>query len=168
MNVSNYRLINRRLCVELNKFLIVDFPSSCIVVKCIVIIILWAIKKLIHSHSYKTMYLSQLWWISFLFLKIKLKHNDPFVRLDNQHVVIFAIHLPSLKWTIFLYFMNRHFLSHYCSFESYRPPIVQTLDSAIHQIDHYPIDKYSGNQLHFPMNKNLSIYLFEQLAAVLR
>ena len=121
MNVSNYRLINRWFCVELNKFLIVDFPSSGIVVKCVVIIILRAIKKSIHSHSSKTMYLSQLWWISFFFIKIKLKHNDPFVRYDNQHVVIFAIHLPSLKWTIFLYFMNRYFMSHDCSFESHRP-----------------------------------------------
>ena len=121
MNVSNYRLINRRVCVELNVYLIVDFPSSGIVEKCVVIIILWAIKKLIHSHSSKTMYLSQLWWISFLFLEIKLKHNDLFVRCDNQHVVILAIHLPSLKWTIFLYFMNRYFMSHDWSFESYRP-----------------------------------------------
>ena len=25
-------------------------------------------------------------------------------------------------------------------------PVVQTLDSAIHRINHYPVDKYLGNQ----------------------
>ena len=28
-------------------------------------------------------------------------------------------------------------------------PVVQTLDSSIHRINHYPADKYLGNQLRF-------------------
>ena len=36
-------------------------------------------------------------------------------------------------------------------------PVVQTLDSAIHRINHYPADKYLGNQLCYPLDKDLSI-----------
>ena len=35
-------------------------------------------------------------------------------------------------------------------------PVVQTLDSAIHRINHYPADKYLGNQLHYPLDRYLS------------
>ena len=35
--------------------------------------------------------------------------------------------------------------------------VVQTLDSAIHRINHYPPDKYLGNQLHYPLDRDLSI-----------
>ena len=42
----------------------------------------------------------------------------------------------------------------------YRPkalaPVVQTLDSAIHRINHYPADKYYGNQLRYPLDSDLS------------
>ena len=36
-------------------------------------------------------------------------------------------------------------------------PIVQKLDSAIHRINHYPADKYLGNQLRYPLDRDLSI-----------
>ena len=32
----------------------------------------------------------------------------------------------------------------------HQAPVVQTLDSAIHRINHYPADKYYGNQLRYP------------------
>ena len=32
----------------------------------------------------------------------------------------------------------------------------QTLDSAIHRINHYPADKYYGNQLRYPLDSDLS------------
>ena len=35
-------------------------------------------------------------------------------------------------------------------------PVVQTLDSAIHQINQYPADKYYGNQLRYPLDSDLS------------
>ena len=35
-------------------------------------------------------------------------------------------------------------------------PVVEKLDSAIHQINHYPVDKYYKNQLHYPLDSNLS------------
>ena len=35
--------------------------------------------------------------------------------------------------------------------------VVQTLNSAIHQINHCPADKYLGNQLHYPLDRDLSI-----------
>ena len=35
-------------------------------------------------------------------------------------------------------------------------PVVQTLDSAIHRINHYPADKYYGNQLLYPLDSDLS------------
>ena len=34
--------------------------------------------------------------------------------------------------------------------------VVQTLDSAINQIDLYPVDKCLGNQLRYPLNRDLS------------
>ena len=47
-------------------------------------------------------------------------------------------------------------------------PVVQMLDSAIQWVNHYPADKYFGNQLHYPLDRDLSngwCYLapFEQL-----
>ena len=35
-------------------------------------------------------------------------------------------------------------------------PVVQTLDRAIHRINHYPADKYYGNQLRYPLDSDLS------------
>ena len=40
--------------------------------------------------------------------------------------------------------------------EEDQAPVVQTLDSAIQRINHYPADKYWGNQLHYPLNRDLS------------
>ena len=34
--------------------------------------------------------------------------------------------------------------------------VVQTLDSAIQWINHYPADKYQGNQLRYPLDRDLS------------
>ena len=31
--------------------------------------------------------------------------------------------------------------------------VVQTLDSAIYRINHYPVDKYLGNQLRYPLDR---------------
>ena len=38
----------------------------------------------------------------------------------------------------------------------HQAPVVQTLDSAIHWINHYPADKYYGNQLRYPLDSDLS------------
>ena len=35
-------------------------------------------------------------------------------------------------------------------------PVVQTLDSALHQINHCPVDKYKGNQLQYPLDGDKS------------
>ena len=35
-------------------------------------------------------------------------------------------------------------------------PVVQTLDGAIHRINHYPVDRYYGNQLRYPLDRDLS------------
>ena len=35
-------------------------------------------------------------------------------------------------------------------------PVVQTLDSAIHRINHYPADRCYGNQLRYPLDSDLS------------
>ena len=35
-------------------------------------------------------------------------------------------------------------------------PVVQTLDSAIRRINHYPADKDYGNQLRYPLGSDLS------------
>ena len=36
-------------------------------------------------------------------------------------------------------------------------PVVQMLDSAIHQINHYPVDNYyQGNRLHYLLDRDLS------------
>ena len=43
-------------------------------------------------------------------------------------------------------------------FESvlHQAAVVQTLDSAIHRVNHYPADKYYGNQLRYPLDSDLS------------
>lgn len=36
-------------------------------------------------------------------------------------------------------------------------PVVQMLDKAIHQINHYPVDNYyQGNRLHYLLDRDLS------------
>ena len=35
-------------------------------------------------------------------------------------------------------------------------PVVQTLDSDTHRINHYPANKYYGNQLRYPLDSDLS------------
>ena len=35
-------------------------------------------------------------------------------------------------------------------------PVVQKLDSAIHRINHYPVDAYYGNQLRYSLDSDLS------------
>ena len=35
-------------------------------------------------------------------------------------------------------------------------PVVQTLDSTIYRINHYPADKCLGNQLRYPLDRDLS------------
>ena len=35
-------------------------------------------------------------------------------------------------------------------------PVVQRLDSALHRINYYPADKYYGNQLRYPLDRDLS------------
>ena len=34
--------------------------------------------------------------------------------------------------------------------------VVQKVDSAIHRINHHPVDKYKGNQLRYPVDRDLS------------
>ena len=34
--------------------------------------------------------------------------------------------------------------------------VVQTVDSAIHWINHYPVDKVSGKSIHYPVDRHLS------------
>ena len=45
-----------------------------------------------------------------------------------------------------------------CSFFylGHQAPVVQTLDSTIHRKNHYPADKYYGNQLRYQMDGDLS------------
>ena len=34
----------------------------------------------------------------------------------------------------------------------FQAPVIQKLDSAIHRINHYPLEKYKGNQLRYPVD----------------
>ena len=37
--------------------------------------------------------------------------------------------------------------------QKFQPPVVQTLDSPFY---HYPVEKYQGNQLRYPLDSDLS------------
>ena len=37
-----------------------------------------------------------------------------------------------------------------------KAPVVQKMDSTIHWINHYPVDKHQGNQLHYPVDRDFS------------
>ena len=43
-------------------------------------------------------------------------------------------------------------------------PVFQKLDNAIYWINHYPVDKHKGNQLHYQVDRDLSytIHLFNK------
>ena len=49
-----------------------------------------------------------------------------------------------------------------CLRNNYLAPVFQKLDNAIHWINHYPVDKHKGNQLHYQVDRDLSdaIHLF--------
>ena len=48
-------------------------------------------------------------------------------------------------------------LTSHCCYTFIRlAPVVQTLDSTIHRINHYPADKYYGNQLRYLLDSDLS------------
>ena len=51
-----------------------------------------------------------------------------------------------------------------CSQNNYLAPVFQKLDNAIHWINHYPVDNPEGNQLHYPVDRDLSdaIHLFNK------
>ena len=42
-------------------------------------------------------------------------------------------------------------------------PVIQTLDSTVHHINHCPADKYYGNQLHYLLDSDLPMDSFIQL-----
>ena len=44
----------------------------------------------------------------------------------------------------------------FCDVNQNQAPVVQKLDSAIHQINRYPKDEYYENQLHYPVDSDLS------------
>ena len=52
--------------------------------------------------------------------------------------------------------MIDHFHQEFGKKNSSIAPVVQTLDSSIHRINHYPADKYLGNQLRYPQDRFLS------------
>ena len=43
----------------------------------------------------------------------------------------------------------------HCFLCIHQAPVVQTLDTAIHRINHYPAEKYKGNQLSYPVDSDL-------------
>ena len=45
---------------------------------------------------------------------------------------------------------------YHCSSIIYQAPVVQTLDSATHRINHYPVDRYYGNQLRHLLDSDLA------------
>ena len=70
-----------------------------------------------------------------------VKHQSAVYRVP---VAFISIHLKTKNYT--------------CSFFhlGHQAPVVQTLDSAIHRINHYPADKYYGNQFRYPLDSDLS------------
>ena len=56
--------------------------------------------------------------------------------------------------TVVLYIMGKKMA---LSVISALAPVVQMLDSAIQWINLYPVDKYLGNQLHYQLDRDLSI-----------
>ena len=38
----------------------------------------------------------------------------------------------------------------------HQAPVVQKMDNVMHRINYYPVDKHWGNQLHYPVDSDLS------------
>ena len=56
--------------------------------------------------------------------------------------------------TVVLYIMAKKMA---LSVSSALAPVAQTLDSASHWINLYPVDKYLGNQMHYQLDRDISI-----------
>ena len=66
-------------------------------------------------------------------------------RIVDVTLVIIPIHL--------IYYHTAYPVTGLFDFQA---PVVQTLDSTIHRINHYPADKYYGSQLRYPLDSDLS------------
>ena len=43
-----------------------------------------------------------------------------------------------------------------CNIEVHLAPVVQTMDSTVHRINHYPADKHQQKKLSYPVDSDLS------------
>ena len=82
----------------------------------------------------------------------------------DSGVGIKATKLARLMWQIFRILLGRWTVDMrlYAMIEMWwcivsLASVVQTLDSPIHWINHYPADKYLGKQLHYPLDRDLPI-----------
>ena len=65
-----------------------------------------------------------------------------------------------VRWSDLLYLHFRYWKTIFVTeklFCKQQAPVVQTLDSAIHGINHFPADTCWGNQLCYPVDRDLSI-----------
>ena len=51
---------------------------------------------------------------------------------------------------------KNYYYKMYKNIHTHQAPVVQTLDNAIHRINHYPADKYYRNQLRYLLDRDLS------------
>ena len=72
----------------------------------------------------------------------------------NPCLTLYLALLHSL-WT-FIYLVSNSLANGIMRSPKHLAPVVQTLDSAIHWINQYPVDKYYGNQLRYPLDSDLS------------
>ena len=70
-----------------------------------------------------------------------------FIKLTPAYISVF-IERVSLIWKITL--------SHLINAMTELAPVVQTLDSAIHRINHYPVDSVIGFPNTYPLDSDLS------------
>ena len=93
--------------------------------------------------------------ISFTWLIVKTRNQMTSDRRSkhtwsNCVLCIPLILSASSKWMLATYMQRMH------TGNDNLAPVVQKLDNAIHQLNHYPPDKCQGNQLRFPVDSDLS------------
>ena len=64
---------------------------------------------------------------------------------ESHNKILWCNHSNKISWTILLH--------HAINFQV---AVVQKVDNVIHRINHYPADKYYGNQLRYPLDRDLS------------
>ena len=78
--------------------------------------------------------------------------DDEFSEVHQDNTTAYGLKDFMLFPEVIIYICEKRFQY----LQTMQAPVIQTLDSTIYRINHYPADKCLGNQLRYPLDRDLS------------